>query len=187
MKNKIEILKLRSQGLGYSTIAKILGYAKSTVIYHCNDNQKSKAKNRQKKYINKHPYLSKIRAFKYKKQTKTTQKLITKNQKLLTDKVNNFKTKRGDYPMQDFSVTDLINKFGENPKCYLTGQPIDIYQPKTYQFDHKIPSSRGGDNSLDNLGICTKQANQAKSDMTEQELIELCKSILTNNGYTISK
>ena len=39
-----------------------------------------------------------------------------------------------------------------------------------------------GDNSLNNLGICTKQANIMKSDMTPDELINLCKLILNNKA-----
>lgn len=80
-----------------------------------------------------------------------------------------------------FSVDDVIAKFGDNPSCYLTGQPIDISKPRTYSFDHIIPKSRGGDNSLDNLGLCTKAANQAKNDMTLDEFINSCKQVVKHN------
>jgi 5-methylcytosine-specific restriction endonuclease McrA len=88
--------------------------------------------------------------------------------------------------MNKITIEELIERFGETPVCYLTGQPIDINHPRTYQFDHKVPSSRGGTNTIENLGICTKQANQAKSDMTHDEFVEFCKSVLIHHGYTVS-
>ena len=87
----------------------------------------------------------------------------------------------------DITIQDLINKFGENPKCYLTGDDIDINDIKSYQFDHVIPKSRGGDNSLDNIQIATKTANLSKSDMTPDEFFFLCKKVLEHNGYTVYK
>ncbi len=86
-----------------------------------------------------------------------------------------------------FTPQDIINKFGDNPQCYLTGKLIDIYKPRTYQFDHIIPVAKGGDNSLSNLGICTKQVNSSKTDMTPEEYIELCKEVLTHAGYEVTK
>lgn len=79
------------------------------------------------------------------------------------------------------TVDELLKKFGTKPKCYLTGQEIDIYQPKTYEFDHKTPRSRGGNNNIDNLGICIKNANRAKHDMTPDEFINLCKMVAKYN------
>lgn len=83
---------------------------------------------------------------------------------------------------QNFSVQDVIDKFGEDTTCYLTGEPINIYNTKSYEFDHKIPKSRGGDNSLENLGICTTRVNQAKKDLTIEEFISMCKSVAKYSG-----
>ncbi len=80
-----------------------------------------------------------------------------------------------------FTADDVIKKFGENPKCYLTGDPIDIYKPSTYHFDHIVPISRGGTNTIDNLGICTKAANQAKHSMTHTEFIDFCRRVIDHN------
>lgn len=80
----------------------------------------------------------------------------------------------------NFTSQDVIDKFGEAPVCYLTGQPIDISKPRTYQFDHIIPRSRGGTNDLDNLGICTRMANLAKSSMTLDEFTNFCSLVIKN-------
>lgn len=79
-----------------------------------------------------------------------------------------------------FTLEDVIDKVGENPLCYLTGQPIDISKPSTYEFDHIIPKSRGGTNQLDNLGVCLKLANRAKDSMTPDEFLNLCKLVVSH-------
>ena len=63
----------------------------------------------------------------------------------------------------------------------------EIYYKLYYNLDHIIPASRGGDNSLNNLGITHKVANTMKSDLTPEELIEWCKKILEFNNYKIEK
>jgi hypothetical protein len=78
----------------------------------------------------------------------------------------------------NFSADDIINKFGDEPTCYLTGVKIDIYATSSYHFDHIIPVSRGGSNTLDNLGICSKHVNLAKRDMTPDEFIFMCKQVV---------
>jgi 5-methylcytosine-specific restriction endonuclease McrA len=50
-----------------------------------------------------------------------------------------------------------------------------------------IPVSRGGDNSLENLGITCKAANQAKGDLTVEEFLKLCADVLTYNGFKVEK
>jgi 5-methylcytosine-specific restriction endonuclease McrA len=92
-----------------------------------------------------------------------------------------------DNTMDKFTVQDVKDKLGEHPVCYLTGEQIDINKPNTYQFDHIIPRSRGGQSTLDNLGICTKRANLSKSDMTPDEFFNFCKIVLENQGYKVTK
>lgn len=180
---KEKILELRKSGLAYSKIAEILNCTKSLVCYYCGKNQKLKSTKRQIIRRKKsHPYESKLHNFKYIKST---------------NKKRTSKTKQTTHPyygkwyklMKDTDVTvqDLINKFSEQPKCYLTGDDIDINDVKSYHFDHVIPKSRGGDNSLDNIQIATKTANLSKSDMTPDEFFFLCKKVLEHNGYTVYK
>lgn len=182
MKNKYadKIIELRSQGKSYKQIAKILGCSTGTVTYHCTPGQKEKAKNRVKKLRSKqHPYFHKYVHFIESKPIKTNRSKSNYSiYRIIYLKIRTFSRKENNMCEPEFTVEDVINKFGENPVCYLTGEPIDIYKPKTYQFDHIIPRSRGGSNSLDNLGITTIKANQCKRDLMYNEFIALCKSVI---------
>lgn len=191
LKNKI--LELRSQGLSFKQISEALDCSKGTVCYYLTKGQKEKSKLRTRNHRKKaHPFLRKLQDFigrksklpSIKNQTLTNNKLFYK--KLIS--FLGFRNKKG-FKMKDFSFTveDVINKLSESPKCYLTGELIDISKPRTYHFDHKIPVSRGGENTLDNLGICTKIVNSSKADMTPEEYIELCKKVLEHNGYNVTK
>ena len=66
-------------------------------------------------------------------------------------------------------------------------KPADIQPARLSMSEPEGTISRGGSSELDNLGICTKKANQMKSDMTPDELISMCKLILIHHGYTINK
>jgi len=54
--------------------------------------------------------------------------------------------------------------------CYLTNDLIPVAK---IEIDHRIPVSRGGDYSTDNLGITSKRLNAAKGTRTEQEFKQL--------------
>jgi 5-methylcytosine-specific restriction endonuclease McrA len=86
-----------------------------------------------------------------------------------------------------FRWKDVIEKFGWETTCYLTGRKINLKEPKTYQFDHIVSISKGGSNTIDNLGICCRNANQAKHDMSVEEFLNLCKEILEHNGHVVEK
>jgi len=176
---KEQILELHKQGKSRKEIREMLGCSKSLVIYHVGDGQKEKHKKRCFKHrTSAHPYYRKIERFINKKSDGlTTINPKTDWKELMRGRVKNF-MKRNNIMSDKFTVEDVINKFGENPKCYLTGQDINIYETRTYEFDHILPASRGGDNSLDNLGICTKEANQAKRALTKDEFYKLCKSVV---------
>lgn len=188
---KDEILRLRAEGKSYRDIVKTLGCSISTVSYHCDIMQRNKTHARVRKCKAKmHPYKRKLIAFTSRKFISKNRMPIRSDRRLLTDKIYDFLTRYhqniGD-TMQTITDKDVIDKFGQNPKCYLTGNDIDINKPRTYHFDHKVPVSRGGTNTLDNLEICTKKANNSKSDMTHDEFVEFCKTVLIHHGYQISK
>lgn len=168
---KEKILKLREEGKTYNEIKSILGCSKSTISYYCGEGQKLKNLQRGQKFRNSNPISNKI------------------------EKFRNFEFKVRDFQKDDsfkrkgleYNTEDVLNKFGENPKCYLTGRSIDINKPSTYHFDHIVPRKKGGTGELSNLGLTTREANFAKSDMTVNEFIELCKDVLINFGYEIGK
>jgi CRISPR/Cas system Type II protein with McrA/HNH and RuvC-like nuclease domain len=79
-----------------------------------------------------------------------------------------------------FTLEQLMEKIGNSPKCYLTGEEIDLSKSRTYSLDHIIPRSKGGDNSLENCAIACSEANQAKSNLSLEEFISLCQSVVDN-------
>ena len=179
IKRKSDILKLRKKGLSYKQIAKKLGCSLSIISYHCgNGSEKERVKNIYNKNTPKDCIARKLNTFKSRmKIEKIRNKYVNfrraKRNRRITGKdvVNNIK--------KNYTKQDVIDKIGEHPVCYLTGRPIDLCDTKTYQFDHIVPVSKGGTNDLSNLGVCRKEANQAKGELSVKEPHKLCKEILS--------
>ena len=161
---KQEILQLRSEGLTYSQIQDRLGCSKSTISFHCSKGAKARAAVRKQKSRKKDPLRRKVHSF---------------NERHIYEKIYHF----NDKVMKDtkFTKQDLLNKIGDDPTCAITGVPIDLSKPETYSLDHIMPRSRGGENSLDNCQIVTRQVNMAKSDLTTEEFVLLCKQVVEQN------
>ena len=177
---KKSILKLRDEGKSYNEIKKIIGCSKSTISYYCGIRQKEKTNIRTKKR-RENILVSKLERFKYRK-VRTIKEQIRKFNKrdnLSKDSVDKNIT-------TTFNIDDVINKFGMETTCYLTGEKISLCVDN-FQLDHIVPSSRGGDNSLENMGITHSIANQMKNSLLVNELIEWCVKILNHNGYIVTK
>ena len=164
---KEQILELRAKGYSYNKIQKELGCSKSTISYYCGKGQKKKAYDRVIKQRELQPWLQKsehfFRMYKGKKITTKYFGVVGYNR-------------------------DSIKEYLETiDKCYLSGRPIDIKDNNSYQFDHIIPRSKGGEDTFENLGVTTREANQSKSDLTIEEYLQLCKDVLENFGYKVSK
>lgn len=110
----------------------------------------------------------------------------------LKDKITRFSIKRTDklkrYENMNFSSEDLINswkqKYSYNEDnmtavCYLTGKTIDLRKTSEWHMDHIDPR---GPNTVANCAPTLKAANQAKHDLSVEDLIQLCKDILGNFG-----
>lgn len=182
------ILKHRSNGLSYNQIASLLKCSTGSITYHLDSNQKEKSKIRKRIHdIKVHPYKIKLSRFLKEIIFKEIKIGSAGYKKYISLKILKFsydkKNKMQKEPL--FTFEDVLKKFGENPTCYLTGEKIDIYKPKTYQFDHIIPRSKGGDSSIENLGICTKNANMAKTDMMLDEFISLCEKVVKIHSKNI--
>lgn len=193
-KIKEKILELRNLGYSYRKIQDELKCSRSVISYHCGIGQKEKLKFRNNKYsLNvKNKLTKKINFFSI-NHNKTT--IFNKNLSLfkskLKSKLERFSKmsnrKTAIYIKPSFTSDELLAKIGDEPKCYLTGAKIDLENTKSWNLDHIIPRSKGGDNTLNNANICTKEANQAKSDTTLEEFLNLCKSVLEHNGYNVEK
>ena len=186
---KDQILKLRQDNIPYRKIAQLLNCSLSCVNYAINTEKCTKyRRNLRKSY---HPFIRKTERF---MQTKRKSKgirnranHIEKFKRLILQKIKCYFKINKEQIVPTFTYEDVINKFGEKPTCYLTGEELNIYEPRTYQFDHIIPKSKGGQSTLDNLGICTALANRVKYNMTPDEFFNFCKKVLNHQGYTIDK
>lgn len=168
---KQRILELREQGYTYNQIQKELNCSKGTIAYHLGEGQKQKNMARQQK-----------------RRTTTLPGIVSK--KLERFVLRSLRNKHRDFQRRDksrlvqsdirFTYHDVIAKFGEHPVCPYTGEVIDWLKPKTYNFDHIVPASRGGSNTLDNLAVCSSKANSAKADMTPEEFLAFCKSVVAH-------
>jgi len=169
-----KILELRNQGKTYNEISSILGCAKSTVSYWCGNNQKQKVRERLlRQECWKRQLMKNISKFKVRQKSSNIRKSKDWKSKLISA-VKDF-CKRSN--MKNWGYKELINKFGTNVKCYLTGRDIDITKDD-YNLDHVVPVSKGGDGSLENVGITIPIANASKSGMTLEEYLSLCEEVL---------
>jgi hypothetical protein len=72
----------------------------------------------------------------------------------------------------------LVELFdAQEGRCAYTGEPLVI--GGNASLDHKIPRSRGGTNTIENVQWVTWKVNRVKTDMTHDEFIDLCKIIIS--------
>ena len=165
---KSEILKLKKEGKSYNEIQRIVGCSKSLICYYCGNEQKLKNKIRHKKH----------------KKTLNNNNKRKKDNFSFTNGNRKCKSKRVNHT---FTAEEFKEKIINNPEFYLSGRKINLLQSKTYHCDHIIPVAKGGTCELNNMGLACKEANMAKSDLTLEEFISLCKEVLIHHGYKIEK
>ncbi len=59
--------------------------------------------------------------------------------------------------------------------CALSGRPLE---PATAGVDHVVPVSRGGSHDIENVQVIHRDVNQAKSTMTNEEFIAMCREVV---------
>lgn len=157
---KEEILRLRQEGKTYTQIQDILGCSRGTISYHCGDGQKEKTKVRTAN------------------SRRSIRSIVLKKIDLF---LNRNSTNRLEYTRRSDIHEEMYNKIISNPICYITGERIDLSNAKSYSLDHINPYHLSQDNSIENLGLTTKDANQSKSHLTLQQYIELCRKVVEYN------
>lgn len=176
--NKYKILSLRKKGFSLRKIAKILNLSKSIVTYYCYPKSKENCRKRQVKYRKNNIMIEKLRVYKGRKLKDATRDFQRRDD---NNKMSpNLKEKY-------FNHKDVVEKFGIETFCYLSGERINLINDTNYSFDHKDPCSLGGLNTLDNLGVTITQVNKMKSDLSIDEFLEWCVKILKHNGYKVEK
>lgn len=86
-----------------------------------------------------------------------------------------------------YNYRDALRHIGGiNTKCYLTGKEINL-ETDDYCLDHILPVDKGGNNELENMGVTIPEANASKTNLTVDEYLELCKTVLENFGYIVTK
>lgn len=61
-------------------------------------------------------------------------------------------------------------------RCPLTGQRLTR---DNISVDHIVPKSKGGSTGIENLRLVTKDVNMAKQSMTDEQLLALCRSVVS--------
>lgn len=161
-------MELRNEGKSYKKIQEILGCSKGTISYHCGIGQKEKAEIRRRKY-------------------RKTLNGILKRKKDNFSFINGNRKSSGKRVSLTFSSKEFESKLTESSMCYLTGRRLDLLKPKTYQCDHITPVSKGGQSTLNNLGLACREANVAKGDLSLNDFIQLCREILIFQGFKVEK
>lgn len=192
-----QIVELRKEGKSISQISELLGCSKSTVSYYCSSTTKAKHKEKVKRLLINFPTKCKLikHIDNFKCRTKGTGKTICLdwNKKIRTA-VSRFRRRtntKGIYKQgmveESYTYKEAIEHLGGiKTKCYLTGKEINL-ETDDYCLDHIIPVTKGGSNELNNMGITIPEANASKSDLSLNEYLDLCKTVLENFGYTITK
>jgi hypothetical protein len=60
-------------------------------------------------------------------------------------------------------------------RCALTGRSL---MPDTASLDHIVPVRLGGEHRIENVQVLHKDVNRAKTTMTNEEFIQLCREVV---------
>lgn len=66
-------------------------------------------------------------------------------------------------------------------RCALTGWELT---PELASLDHKQPVSRCGKHVMSNLQVIHREINRAKGNMTTEEFVEMCRTVMQHHEST---
>ena len=134
-----------------------------------------KAKHKPRSKIPKY-FIDRVTSFK-KRKSETAEEKYTK---VLKRRIYTF-TKGNNM----FTPKELLEKISKEPKCWITGKSIELKDTSSWQLDHKVPKSQGGENTLENCDIATKDANSCKGPLLMEDFISICIQTLENHGFSV--
>lgn len=185
---KEQILKLRQEGKSYKEIQEIIGCSKSTISYHCNIQSKINSNKRARNYRKQGRCLTSILSQKRSGITDNRENKRISRARLRNHVPKPISYKRHEIKRKNnisWKSKDLLAKIGDNPVCYLTGDSIDLNNGYSYHLDHVVSRYDGGTDELENINIATREANLAKSNLSLDDFLKLCKKVLIHNGYNV--
>jgi 5-methylcytosine-specific restriction endonuclease McrA len=68
-------------------------------------------------------------------------------------------------------------------RCALTGR---LLSPDSASLDHIIPVRDGGGHTLENVQVLHKEVNRAKSTLTHDQFIQMCREVVDHVAFTKS-
>jgi len=75
------------------------------------------------------------------------------------------------------SVLQLVEAQGY--RCAMTGRSLS---PETASLDHIVPVRLGGGHVVENVQVLHKDVNRAKSTLTNDEFIRLCRDVVSHTA-----
>tara|TARA_R100000458_G_C8183365_1_gene179611 strand:+ start:94 stop:747 length:654 start_codon:yes stop_codon:yes gene_type:complete len=215
MEKEIEKMRaLKAEGLPNSTISKMVGFSDKTVAYHITPGAKAKRREATTKWSGKPGgrLRKKLSDFNKSFSVSTKKTVSEKTQKHYDSKPNmriykklyGFLNKKGGIMAEYREVLEKLwpgedneNRTEFKTVCALSGRVIDLNRTEPHKhelnksdcgaFDHELPRDRGGSNDISNLQPLHSQINYIKHNLTNKELVGVCREILVCQGYQVVK
>ena len=81
-------------------------------------------------------------------------------------------------PVNVANVLRLLER--QQYRCALTGRSLT---PVTASLDHIVPVRCGGEHAVENTQVLHKDVNKAKTTMTNEEFIQLCREVVEHAAH----
>jgi 5-methylcytosine-specific restriction endonuclease McrA len=85
-------------------------------------------------------------------------------------------------PVNVGNVLRLLER--QKYRCALTGRPLT---PELASLDHIVPVRCGGEHQIENAQVLHRNVNRAKTTMTNEEFISLCREVVKHTARQNSR